>query len=185
MRLFTVNFVVSSLLLAANAIPVAAQEATAKPAGFKEMYLFQLKDTESKFVRLAEAMPQEKYGWRPGEGVRSVSEVYMHVAGSNYYFLSLVGVKASSGLPRDAEKSVTDKDKVIAAIKASFEAASNAVTAMSDADFEKETKFGGRPATNLAVLFFMTSHMHEHLGQSIAYARTNGVVPPWSQKKEN
>lgn len=107
----------------------------------------------------------------------------MHVAGSNYFFLSLVGVKTSSGLARDAEKTVTEKDKVVAAIKASFENASNAVSAMSDADMAKETKLGKQPATYESVLFFMANHLHEHLGQSIAYARTNGVVPPWSRKE--
>ena len=177
------NLVVSSLLLAASGIPAAAQEAAAKPPSFKDAFLFQLKDTESKFVRLAEAMPQEKYSWRPGEGVRSISEVYMHVAGANYFFLSMAGVKSSSGLPRDAEKSVTDKEKVVAAIKASFDNAASAVAGMSDADLAKETKMFGRQVTYETVLFVMTSHMHEHLGQSIAYARTNGVVPPWSQKE--
>lgn len=183
MRLLTRNLVVTSLLLGASVIPVAAQESAAKPPSFKESYLFLLKDTESKFVRLAEAMPAEKYSWRPGEGVRSISEVYMHVAGANYYFMSLAGVKIPAGITRDAEKTVTDKEKVVAAIKASFEHVSNAVAAMSDADMAKDTKLFGKPATYQNVLFFMTSHMHEHLGQSIAYARTNGVVPPWSQKE--
>ena len=184
MRFSTLNLVVSSLLLAAGAIPVAAQEAAAKAPSFKDAFLFQLKDTGSKLARLADAMPQEKYSWRPGEGVRSVSEVYMHVAGANYFFLSMVGVKPTGNFPRDAEKSITEKDKVVAAIKASFENAANAIEGMSDADMAKETKMFGRPATYQSVLFFMANHMHEHLGQSIAYARTNGVVPPWS-KKEN
>jgi uncharacterized damage-inducible protein DinB len=183
MRHFTQNIVTASLLLGATIIPVAAQEPAAKPPSFKESYLFLLKDTESKFVRLAEAMPAEKYSWRPGEGVRSISEVFMHVAGANYYFMSLAGVKIPAGISRDAEKTVTEKDKVVAAIKASFEHVSSAVSAMSDADMAKDTKLFGKPATYQNVLFFMTSHMHEHLGQSIAYARTNGVVPPWSQKE--
>jgi len=184
MRLLTRNLVASSLLLVAGVIPAAAQEAApAKPPSFKDAYLFLLKDTQSKFVRLAEAMPAEKYSWRPGDGVRSVSEVYMHVAGANYFFLSMVGVKPPAGISRDMEKTVTEKEKVVAAIKASFDNAASAVAGLSDADMSKETKMFGRPATYESVLFFMTSHMHEHLGQSIAYARTNGVVPPWSQKE--
>ena len=90
-------------------------------------------------------MPQEKYSWRPGEGVRSVSEVFVHIAGANFLFPTFIGV--------------------------------------SDADLDKPTKLFGRSTTTREVLLVMATHMHEHLGQSIAYARVNGVVPPWSAKE--
>ena len=172
-----------SVILTATALPVAAQEASSKSAaGIRDAFLSQLKDVETKVVGLAEATPQEKYGWRPAEGVRSVSEVFVHIGGANYFFLSMLGVKPPAGLDPRMEKTLTDKAKVVEMVKASFAHVREAVSKMSDADMAKETKMFGRATTYEAVLFFMANHMHEHLGQSIAYARTNGIVPPWSKK---
>ena len=183
MNLSIRNLLGLSLFLAAAALPLAAQDAPAKPAtGFRDAFLSQLKDVEGKVVSLAEATPQEKYSWRPAEGVRSVSEVFVHIAGANYFLLTMAGVKPPAGLDPKMEKTITDKAKVIETVKASFAHARDAVSKMSDADMAKETKMFGRATTYEAVLFFMANHMHEHLGQSIAYARTNGIVPPWSKK---
>jgi uncharacterized damage-inducible protein DinB len=152
---------------------------------FKDDYLSQLKDVESKMVALAEATPQEKYSWRPAEGVRSVSEVFVHIASANFFFVTMTGVKMPAGVVSpNSEKTVTDKAKVVALLKQSFAHVRDNVSAMSDADMAKDTKMFGKPATYETVLFTMANHMHEHLGQSIAYARVNGIVPPWS-KKEN
>jgi uncharacterized damage-inducible protein DinB len=149
---------------------------------FRASFLAQLDDTEKKIVSLAEAMPQEKYSWRPEEGVRSISEVYVHIAGANYFFLRFLGAKAPEPDPK-MEKTVTDKAKVIETLKSSFELARNTVSGLSDADMLKEAKFfNGKMMSYEAILFFMANHMHEHLGQSIAYARTNHVTPPWSKK---
>ena len=93
----------------------------------------------------------------------------------------MVGVKPPSGLDPKMEKTMTDKDKIIETLKASFAHVRDAVSKMSDADMAKETKMFGRAATYQDALFFMANHMHEHLGQSIAYARTNHIVPPWSK----
>lgn len=171
-----------SLLLACAAIPVLAQ-APSKTPGFRDLFLDQLKDTETKFVSLAEAMPQEKYAWRPGEGVRSVSEVYMHIAGANYFLPNFMGVKPPAGINQGMQK-ITDKAKVIETLKDSFAHVREAVTNMPDSDLAKTTKLFGHETTYEGVLFLIANHMHEHLGQSIAYARTNGVVPPWSKKSE-
>ena len=176
----TLNLLGLSLFLAATVVPVAAQDA--KPGSIRDAFLTQLKDVESKVVGLAEATPQEKYSWRPMEGVRSVSEVFIHIAGANYFILNIVGVKPPAGLDPKMEKTITDKDKVVETVKASFAHVRDAVSKMSDAEMAKETKLFGRPAAYQDVLFFMANHMHEHLGQSIAYARTNGIVPPWSRK---
>jgi len=151
---------------------------------FKASFLAQLDDTEKKIVSLAEAMPQEKYSWRPEEGVRSVSEVYVHIAGANYLFLRFLGAKMPEGLDPKMEKTITDKAKVIDTVKASFEFARNTINGLSDADMLKEAKFfGGKMVSYEGILFIMANHMHEHLGQSIAYARTNHVTPPWSKKE--
>lgn len=157
--------------------------AQSNPAAiFKASFLAQLDDTEKKIESLAEAMPQEKYSWRPEEGVRSVSEVYVHIAGANYLFLRFLGAKAPEGIDPQMEKTVTAKPKVIDTLKASFAFARETVNGLSDADLLKEGKFFGRTMSYEAILFIMANHMHEHLGQSIAYARTNHVTPPWSKK---
>lgn len=152
-------------------------------AGMRELFLQQLGDVEKKVNGLAQAVPADKYSWRPGEGVRSISEVFMHIAGANYLFPSMAGIKPPEGIDRNMEKTVTEKSKVQAALKQSFEHARKAAQGLSDPDMAKEIKFFGRPSTVEALLFIMANHMHEHLGQSIAYARVNGVVPPWSAKE--
>jgi len=170
----------AGLCLMLAAAPLFGQTAT-----FKDAFLAQLKDVESKAVALAEATPQEKYSWRPAEGVRSVSEVFVHIASANFFFPTMVGVKMPpKAVAPNSEKTVTDQAQVVALLKQSFEHVRNGVSALSDADMAKETKMFGKPATYETVLFTMANHMHEHLGQSIAYARMNGIVPPWS-KKEN
>lgn len=167
-----------AVTLTAGTFVALAQDAP--QTGFRADFLRQLADVQKKVTSLAEAMPQDKYGWRPGEGVRSVSEVYMHIAGANYFLLSLAGVKPPAGLDRNMEKTVTQKAKVIDELNKSFDYVRHAVTNMSDADLEKPAKLFGRSTNVEEVIFVMANHMHEHLGQSIAYARTNGVVPPWS-----
>ncbi|MCB1023158.1 MAG: DinB family protein [Acidobacteria bacterium] len=153
-------------------------------SGARAETMSQLVAAEKKFIALAEAMPQEKYSWRPGEGVRSVSEVFMHVASSNYGVLSAAGVKpegVTTEQLRGYEK-ITDKAKVIAAIKKSFEDARSGIEGISDDDLDNSVKLFGSDSTVRGVLIALAVHCHEHLGQSIAYARTNGVVPPWSVK---
>lgn len=162
------------LILSATAF---AQTAT---SGVKGEILGEIDVLEKKFVSLAEAMPADKYGWRPMEGVRSVSEVYMHVAGANYTLPKFIGVDPPADMPKDMAK-ITDKAEVIKNLKASFVFFRNAIKNMKDADIEKTNKMFGKERTYREIGFFMTGHLHEHLGQSIAYARMNGVVPPWSR----
>jgi uncharacterized damage-inducible protein DinB len=152
-------------------------------AGMRELFLQQLADVEKKVNSLAQAVPAEKYSWRPAAGVRSISEVFTHIAGANYLFPSMAGVKPPAGIDPKMEQTITEKSKVQAVLKESFEHARKAVQSLSDADMAKEIKFFGRPMTEEALFFTMANHMHEHLGQSIAYARTYGVVPPWSAKE--
>ena len=149
-------------------------------SGFRAEFLQLLDEVEEKLVSLAEAVPAEKYSWRPAEGVRSISEVYMHIAGGNYLLPSFIGIDPPSGITRDMEKTVTDKPKVIEAMKQSFDHVRQATLRTSDADLEKKTNLFGREATYREVFLIQSNHCHEHLGQSIAYARMNGVVPPWS-----
>jgi uncharacterized damage-inducible protein DinB len=152
-----------------------------KPTGFRGEFIDQLNATEKKYVQLAEATPQEKYTWRPAEGVRSISEVFMHIVGANYMIPGFLGVKPPASLSRDMEKKVTAKAEVVDWLKKSFENVRQMAMNGSDADFDKTVKlFGQMTMTQRATYLLIANHMHEHLGQAIAYARMTGTVPPWS-----
>ena len=159
-------------------------QSTPKTAGFRDMFIEQLKDVETKVVGLAEAMPAEKYSWRPEEGVRSIQEVYLHIAFANYFLPSFIGAKPPAGISPAMEKAPADKAKVVETVKGSFEHIRQVVTNLPDGDLDKQTEFFGQKMTYRELLFFTANHMHEHLGQSIAYARTNHVTPPWSKKSD-
>ena len=141
-------------------------------------------DVEKKITDLANAIPQEKYSWRPEEGVRSISEVYAHIAGANFMFPGFYGTKAQEGVEKDMEKTVTDKGKILAILKQSFDYLRNAINAVSDADLDKSAKMFGEETTVRNVMLTTATHMHEHLGQSIAYARSNHIVPPWTAAEQ-
>ena len=170
-----------ALLLAATTVLPFALEAQQAPAGIRGEILGQFNEAADKLVQLAEAIPQDKYTWRPGDGVRSVSEVLLHVAGSNEYFLTAVGVKVPVQGENDLEHSTTDKAQVIARLKQSNDRVRAALQAMPDADLDKATKLFGMDMTYRGAVLMLETHAHEHLGQMIAYARMNGIVPPWSR----
>ena len=157
----------------------ASRAATPPPpvTGFHAEFLANIDEVEDKLVKLAEITPAEKFSWRPGPGVRAISEVYMHIAGWNYYLSSYVGMD----VPRrgDLEKDVTKKADVIAELQRSFDHLRTTVNRTRD--LEKQVKLHGRTTTYRGVLLTMITHLHEHFGQSIAYARTNGVTPPWTR----
>ncbi len=161
-----------------------AQEKPEMPKGFRGEFLVQLQEVEEKVIGLAETTPQEKYIWRPMEGVRSVSEVYMHLAGANYLLPTFIGIKSPEGLSRDMEKTVTDKSKVIELLKQSFAHVKKAIMDTKDADLDKPTVMFGDETTVRGVFFTAGLHMHEHLGQAIAYARMNNIVPPWTAAQQ-
>ena len=174
---------IAALLLAS--LPLFAQ-ANQKPAprpapSFKGEFFNDLDEVQKKITDLATAVPAEKYAWRPGEGVRSVSEVYMHIAGGNYFLMTFLGVQPPADMPKDIEK-ITDKQKVLAELHKSFEYLRGYAKNMSPADLEKPVTMFGQPTTERAVYSTILNHLHEHLGQSIAYARMNGIVPPWSKE---
>ena len=168
-------------------------------AGFKNEYLDDFAVTSRQVVQLAEAMPAEKYAWRPGEGVRSASEVYVHIAAGNFLLLALAGVKPPDEyFPRELasgkdsvqaiiehntklEKSITEKDKVGRMLKASLDAVREQFSKLTPADLDKPADFFGDKTTVRRVYLRILAHVNEHMGQSIAYARVNGVVPPWSR----
>ena len=148
--------------------------------GYRAEFLADLNEIEHKYLDLAGAVPAEKYGWRPETGVRSISEVYMHVAGSNYYLATFVGAKPPADIPKDFEK-ITDKARVLTELQRSFDQLRTIALNTPDADLDKSVMLFSTPATERRVFTTILNHLHEHLGQSIAYARMNGVVPPWSR----
>lgn len=169
-------------------MPVHAQDRQTTTTGFREEFIYQVIDVEKKIVALAGAIPQEKFTWRPAEGVRSISEVYLHTVGSNYYVMEVVGIKPPSdvnmsGGENSLEKSTTDKAKIAEILKRSFEHIRQGVEAISDADLERQVKLFGRTTSVRDALMTLALHQHEHLGQSIAYARMSGVVPPWTAER--
>jgi len=172
---------IGALAVLAIAAPLSGQAPAAAPTGVRGEILAQFDDAATKLLQLAEAIPQEKYAWRPAAGVRSVSEVLMHVTGGNPFILGMAGVPALAGLPPDGERTVTDKAQVIEQLRRSSEYVRAAIRGMPDADLDEPATLFGRPSTKRNVLFLTATHAHEHLGQLIAYARTNGVVPPWSR----
>lgn len=173
-----------ALVLAALVLTASTASAQAPAKGFRADFLHQQAGVEKELLALAEATPADKYSWRPAEGVRSVSEVYMHLAGANYMLPSFAGVKIPEGISRDMEKTVTEKAAVIDALKKSFAHLRSAVEATPEAELDKPLKFFGMDSTVRGLYFLIANHEHEHLGQSIAYARMNGIVPPWSMPKK-
>lgn len=168
------------LALPLLALGLAAGSAWAQSVGgFRGEVLGALGESEKKILGLAEKTPQDKFGWRPAAGVRSTSEVFMHVAAGNYFLGGFAGLKAPEGL-RDYEKT-TDKAKVVAALKDSYAAVRKLVESTPDADLAAAVKLPWRETTKMGLFMTLALHSEEHLGQSIAYARSNGIVPPWSE----
>jgi len=174
-------------VLAIGALRLTAQvnpykEGTPGVAGYRSEVLAEVMIQEDKFTRLAEAIPADKYTWRPASDVRSFAEVFLHVSAANYNLYKLVGTPPPSGIDlKGLEKSTTDKAKIVATVKDSFAHAKKAITSMPDADLEKSLDWFGGKNTQRGVLLFIVRHTAEHLGQSIAYARVVGIVPPWTE----
>lgn len=165
------------------------KDGTPGVTGYRSEVLSEVIVQADKFSRLADAIPADKYTWRPAPDVRSFAEVFLHVAAANYNVYKLVGTPPPEGFKADGfDKSTTDKAKVIATLKDSFAHARKAIAAMPDADLEKSMDWFGGKNTERGILLFTVRHGAEHLGQSIAYARMIGVVPPWTedaQKKQS
>jgi uncharacterized damage-inducible protein DinB len=143
-----------------------------------------LEDVERKLVGLAEAIPQASYPWRPMEGVRSVSEVLMHVVAANYAILLRVGADLPEGAPEawlSDPDSFTNQEEVAEALRQSFQFARDVIRGIPNDRLWAQAPQARQGTTVGSQLILLQFHAHEHLGQMIAYARVNGVVPPWSR----
>lgn len=151
-------------------------------ASFRATWRGEFEASARKIVALAEAMPAESFSWQPMEGVATVAAAYMHIARYNYLLPGNIGIEAPAGVDyQNFEESVTEKDHVLDVLRTSLDHVRKSVDAMSDADLAAAANLYGRDTAAWGVLFRLLSHMNEHLGQQIAYARMNRVVPPWSR----
>lgn len=166
----------------------AATDSTAPSYDMKAQALLDLEAVNKKCVQLAQALPGDKLTWRPSSDTRSFAEVFLHLAGERYSILSLMGAQPPAGFKaREFEKSTTERDRIVADLNDSWDFASKTITGISNADFAKLLPKLGPQANEGDVVYILVADAHEHLGQLIAYARQNGVVPPWTveaQKKK-
>lgn len=180
-----------SLLLAlalAASLPLAAPVLEAQQ-GFMSVMHRDLNDMQTKLLALANAIPESAYGWRPGPGVRSVGEVLQHIAADNYILPVYMGTPApaSTGITADYGTAVTyetrrglTKAQIVADLEASFVHLHRAINVNTDANITENINWFGTQASRLQGMTGTVGHLHEHLGQLIAYARSNNVKPPWS-----
>jgi len=183
MRKFLVTTLVV-LSFAGHRAAMAGQTATDSSApsyDMKAQALLDLETVQKKFVDLANAVPADKFGWKPSDDSRSFAEVLMHVAGERYQILALMGAAPPSDFDgKTFEKSTADKEKVIAQLDNTGVFAKQTIAGMNNADFAKLLPKLGPQASAGDVVYILVADAHEHLGQAIAYARVNGVVPPWT-----
>ncbi len=147
---------------------------------------------QGRLSQLAEAMPENTFGWRPTDGVRSVSEVYLHAAFANYICVTMSGgtVPDEVGFVMDFSKAndwdtqTTDKAAVIEKMNQSFDILKKRIGELTQEDLDREVEVFGMTMSVRNFIISMIAHSHEHLGQGIAYARMNDVTPPWSAKQE-
>ena len=174
----------AGLLLAALPAAGKAQDLTPDgAAAVKAAFLADIEVMRGKFLGLAEAFPAETYTWRPMEGVRSVSEVLMLIAGEGYAFAPMaLGAETAMTFPEmQALAEITDKAQVIDHLTKGFAYTQEALEGVDPATIVSARELFGQERSTPELVLFVAGDMHEHLGQLIAYARTNQIVPPWSR----
>ena len=172
----------TGVLLAGMPAAGTAQDLTPE-AAVKAAFLADIEVMRGKFLGLAEAFPAETYTWRPMDGVRSVSEVLMLIAGEGYAFAPMaLGAETAMTFPEmQALAEITDKAQVIDHLTKGFDHTRDALEAVDPATLAGSRELFGQQRTTPALVLFVAGDMHEHLGQLIAYARANQIVPPWSR----
>ncbi len=140
-----------------------------------------LTGNQAQVVQLAEAFAEDQYDWRPAEGVSSVGEALMHVAGANYYLASKMGFPPPEDVDMMSLGKITGKENIISALKKSNEFVLEKIMMVNNSELNEEVDFGFAKMNKMGGLLAIMEHNGEHKGQLIAYARSNGVVPPWSK----
>lgn len=160
----------------------AVASAQSPPADFRDEAMAHFERSSRKIARLAVAMPESLYAWRPMEGTMHVAKVYMHIARYNYLYLSEnLRLPLPSHIDMSTMEAVADKERVMVMYAESVEYVRRQVAALSEEDLTRTTRLYGRTVPGWKVLFQLVAHMNEHVGQSVAYARMNDVIPPWSR----
>ena len=182
-----IAFALSTLALTITLVPArpapAQPQSAAQQADFEGLwqgYDGEWHHTTYQLIALAEATPADKFAWRPAPGVRSTSEVYMHIVIANFGLLAPTGPKIPADLKPGAEKTVTSKAEVISWLKRSLEAVRQAHQQETPGHLAKHVTINGRDATVDGMYLRIIVHANEHMGQLVAYARMNGITPPWS-----
>lgn len=177
-------------IAAAALLAVGGTNAAAQQSSLVADLLADVGQVEKKMLALAKAMPSDKFDWRPAEGVRSFSEVVRHVAADNYLIPATIGIPAdpATGIKGDDyntaatyEKRALDRDASIAEMEKSFAHLRRALEGTTEARLREKVKLFGQEYSVQRTWILAATHLHEHLGQAIAYARSNNVVPPWSK----
>ena len=171
--------------LAALIVPALAF-AQDTPAGIRGEMIASMKDAGGKIQELSTAIPDGKYTWKPSKDVRSTGQVFLHVVQVNYLLPSFFGVKPTMTTDElmKLDTQTMEPAKIRQMLKDSYAWAEKAISDTPDANLDTETKFFGMTMSNRAAMLILTSHSHEHLGQLIAYARSNNVVPPWTAREQ-
>lgn len=148
---------------------------------------FSLASLENEIMQLAKAVPEEKYGWQPGPGVRTFQQVFLHIAYGNHLILNIAedaepdDVKKIEDENAKIEAGPISKEKTIAALTETFAEIHKYLDEVRAAQLSRDMEFFGQKTSRRGILVWLDTHMGEHLGQAIAYARMNGIVPPWSK----
>jgi uncharacterized damage-inducible protein DinB len=178
-------------ILNASTVAIYAQtpnnstDSTAPSYDMKAQALLDLQGVNKKCVDLAEALPSDKLTWRPSPDTRSFAEVLLHVAGERYGFLSLLGANPPAGFKAgEFDKSTIERDRIVEALNQSWDFTNKTINGMSNADFAKLLPKLGPQANEGDVVYLLVADAHEHLGQLVAYARQNGIVPPWTLEQQ-
>ena len=164
----------------------ASTQAQAQTRSLKEVQVADLRTMKGKFVGLAEAFPIDKYGWMPMEGVRSVKDVLVLITTEGNSFPTQWGAPAPSGVNSDrgaerARLQGLSRAELTAELGKAFDNVIGVVEGMDDATRAREVRFFGQAVRIEGAINMAAGDMHEHLGQLIAYARANEIVPPWSR----
>src|SRR5688500_16019520 len=175
-------FIALILLVAGVSITPSVAQAQEAPTGFRGEFLHQFDQSMAKRIALAEAVTAGTYSRRPAPAVMPVAHTFAHIPPYNYeYPARAMGIPTPAGIDRDTLERVADKAQVVSLLRRSADHVRQAVRAMPEAQLAQETTLYGRRVPQWSVLLQLIAHMDDHLGQSIAYARVSGVVPPWSQ----
>jgi uncharacterized damage-inducible protein DinB len=138
--------------------------------------------SQERVLALADKFSEAQYDWRPAEGVRSVGEVLLHIAGGNYFFITSSGGKAPDGLDVQNIEKLTGKAKIVETLTKSYADIKSHIQGFTEAQLadKVELPWPG-DHSKLTIVLLGVDHTSEHLGQLIAYARMNGITPPWSE----